>query len=274
MRLKWLITKPFDSDRAVHLQVGGRFEIPAATQGGDDPALIDVLALYPQWIVSAGLAADSKIDLIQIFDYFKLNVEGIGINDMNCTGLELSADIDDQLFDFMVEITGDWSINAFQTDFKFTRLSFGITNDPKLVGTIGGTVEIGNNVSIKADYDTSKGLVLEADVGTLNLKDLLSELSQTDLFDGLPISFDFLDFDINNINVLIDISSKKFSVSGQTEHLGKAELIIRKEDKWGFEVSFEADNFKLSDITSALEFMDALTFEKTQLYFSSFDFEK
>ena len=212
-KLAWHVIDPLNTSqaRALSLAIAGTMFI--------DGVGFDVTARLPDGFVLCSLGEDDEIDLGRLFTHVGLDLDVVGISDLRCTELRLSADVAGADYGFYTELTSDWKIPIGSQQLTITGLSFEFdtTRDSTRVDA-AGTFEIaGAALFLSGRSESTGGWAFEGGTsGTsqINLTHLVAELLQ--LF-GASLPSEVPDITLRNLDVRFNTATKEFDFEGQTD---------------------------------------------------------
>lgn len=206
----------------------------------------------------SGLSIDSSLPSIQLKDTsIQWNTSGEGFN-------------------IAAKIESDSKINLGVTSLTLKGLDFDITHsEGKTTGNIKGSTDIGQ-IKIDVNYDLSKGAIIDADLGTVNISRIAETLCGENLLDKIGLPSGFPDFELKNCKLQLSAQDSSAIISSDLEGYGMSVFELKKVDgKWGF--IFAAvidDDFKFQKIAGFLKPIDSFNFSDSALVVSTINADK
>ena len=225
----------------------------------------NLFATFPDLTFGGSLAEGQTISLSDIVA--EILPGDFGLPALNCTDLTFYGSLANKSFTISSTIEGEWAIPVGIADLRFEELFFDLTRAKvdksyEITGYVGGKIGIGS-ASFQTIYSIPGGLVLRGQVPKINLAETARTLAGPDIIPGFPVSLSVLDFDITDIEFEINFQARSMFLSAVFKETLRAEFSLQYVGgKWGFAVGiYMGTSFKLSDIWSALGFLDGLSFE-------------
>ncbi len=179
-------------------------------------------------------------------------------------------------FDISGRSSSSWSLPMGTQDLQiqdlFLRAKRSVSADgaSQVSGRICGLATIAGT-SVKLDLQLEKtGLVLSGTVERLKFSSLVQDLCGNQSAQNTLMPPGIQALDINNLQILLDVSQKTFSVYCNSG-LGEVEVLVKKvEAEWGFIFGLiPPQNWQFSAISQDLASLDAIKFENTAVIVSS-----
>jgi hypothetical protein len=144
----------------------------------------------------------------------------------------------------------------------------------KATGTIKGTVDIGP-MSFAVNYDLSKGPIISADLGTVNISQMAQTFCGRNLLGEIGLPHGFPDFKLDDCKIDISAADKSAVVTAGLAGYGRSAFELKKGDSgWGFVfAAVIGPEFRFENFLSALKPIDALNFQSSALVVSTMDVE-